>query len=161
MAIGLRPHKHSAKTTASRLRRQIRVRKKINGTADRPRLVVSKSSKHLFAQVIDDVAGKTLVSASTMEADLRGAEQGRLMREHGYASSTPVTDGENGFLVPVEDDAVAADRLLMLLRDPERAARIGENGRNSVQTRFSAEAMIQKLIGVYRDLLAERDGKQN
>jgi large subunit ribosomal protein L18 len=74
MAIGLRPHKHSAKKTASRLRRQIRVRKKINGTADRPRLVVTKSSRHLFVQVIDDVAGKTLVSASTMEADLRGAE---------------------------------------------------------------------------------------
>jgi large subunit ribosomal protein L18 len=74
MAIGLRPHKHSAKKTASRLRRQIRVRKKINGTADRPRLVVSKSSKHLFAQVIDDVAGKTLVSASTMEADLRATD---------------------------------------------------------------------------------------
>ena len=74
MAIGLRPHKHSAKKTASRLRRQIRVRKKINGTADRPRLVVTKSSRHLFVQVIDDVAGKTLASASTMEADLRGAE---------------------------------------------------------------------------------------
>ena len=74
MAIGLRPHKHSAKKTSSRLRRQIRVRKKINGTADRPRLVVTQSSKHLFVQVIDDVAGKTLVSASTMEADLRGAE---------------------------------------------------------------------------------------
>ena len=74
MAIGLRPHKHSAKKTASRLRRQIRVRKKINGTAERPRLVVTKSSKHLFVQVIDDVAGKTLASASTMEADLRGAE---------------------------------------------------------------------------------------
>jgi large subunit ribosomal protein L18 len=74
MAIGLRPHKHSAKKTASRLRRQIRVRKKINGTAERPRLVVSKSSKHLFVQVIDDVAGKTLASASTMEADLRATE---------------------------------------------------------------------------------------
>jgi large subunit ribosomal protein L18 len=74
MAIGLRPHKHSAKKTASRLRRQIRVRKKINGTAVRPRLVVTKSARHLFVQVIDDVAGKTLVSASTMEADLRGAE---------------------------------------------------------------------------------------
>ena len=74
MAIGLRPHKHSAKKTSSRLRRQIRVRKKINGTADRPRLVVTKSSRHLFVQVIDDVAGKTLASASTMEADLRGAE---------------------------------------------------------------------------------------
>jgi large subunit ribosomal protein L18 len=74
MAIGLRPHKHSAKKTSSRLRRQIRVRKKISGTAERPRLVVTKSSRHLFVQVIDDVAGKTLVSASTMEADLRGAE---------------------------------------------------------------------------------------
>src|SRR5215207_7114268 len=74
MAIGLRHNKHSAKKTSSRLRRQIRVRKKVNGTADRPRLVVSKSSKHLFAQVIDDVAGVTLVSASTMEAGLRGAE---------------------------------------------------------------------------------------
>ena len=74
MAIGLRANKHTAKKTASRLRRQIRVRKKINGTSDRPRLVVTKSSKHLFAQVIDDVAGTTLVSASTMEADLRGAE---------------------------------------------------------------------------------------
>ena len=74
MAIGLRHNKHSAKKTASRLRRQIRVRKKINGTAERPRLVVTKSSRHLFAQVIDDVAGKTLVSASTMEADLRSAE---------------------------------------------------------------------------------------
>jgi large subunit ribosomal protein L18 len=74
MAIGLRPHKHSAKKTSSRLRRQIRVRKKINGTAERPRLVVTKSSRHLFVQVIDDVAGKTLASASTMEADLRGAE---------------------------------------------------------------------------------------
>ena len=72
MAISLSNNKHSAKKTSSRLRRQIRVRKKVNGTADRPRLVVSKSSKHLFAQVIDDVAGVTLVSASTMESDLRG-----------------------------------------------------------------------------------------
>jgi len=74
MAIGLRANKHTAKKTASRLRRQIRVRKKINGTPDRPRLVVTKSSKHLFVQVIDDVQGVTLVSASTMEADLRGAD---------------------------------------------------------------------------------------
>ena len=71
-----------------------------------------------------------------------------------------ITDGENGFLVPVEDDAAAAERLLMLLRDPERRAQIGENGRKSVQTRFSADVMIQKLIEVYRDLLAERDNKR-
>ena len=74
VAIGLRSNKHTAKKTASRLRRQMRVRKKVSGTAERPRLVVTKSSRHLFAQVIDDVAGVTVASASTMEADLRGAE---------------------------------------------------------------------------------------
>jgi glycosyltransferase involved in cell wall biosynthesis len=71
-----------------------------------------------------------------------------------------ITDGENGFLVPVEDDAAAAERLLTLLRDPERGTKIGESGRKSVETRFSADVMIQKLIGVYRDLLAERDNKR-
>jgi glycosyltransferase involved in cell wall biosynthesis len=71
-----------------------------------------------------------------------------------------ISDGENGFLVPVEDDVIAAERLLYLLHNPEQGARIGENGRNSVQTRFSAEAMIKKLIDVYRDLLAERDSKR-
>jgi len=67
-----------------------------------------------------------------------------------------ITDGENGFLVSVEDDAAAAEKLLALLRDPERAAEIGKNGRISVQTRFSADVMIQRLVDVYRDLLAER-----
>jgi len=71
-----------------------------------------------------------------------------------------INDGENGFLVPVEDDAAAAERLLTLLRNPEQAAQMGERGRKSVETRFSAEAMIQKLITVYRDLLAKRDGKR-
>jgi large subunit ribosomal protein L18 len=73
MAVGLRAQKHTSKKTASRLRRQIRVRKKISGTPERPRLVVTKSSRHLFVQVIDDIAGTTLASASTMEADLRGS----------------------------------------------------------------------------------------
>jgi L-malate glycosyltransferase len=71
-----------------------------------------------------------------------------------------ITDGENGFLVPVENDAAAAERLLMLLRDPERRAQIGESGRRSVETRFSADVMIQKLIEVYSGLLAERDNKR-
>ena len=59
---------------AARRRRHMRVRKRINGTAVRPRLVVNRSSRHIFAQVIDDEAGVTLVSASTMEADLRALE---------------------------------------------------------------------------------------
>ncbi len=56
---------------AARIRRQVRGRKKIAGTAARPRLVVSRSSRHLFVQVVDDTVGKTVASASTMEADLR------------------------------------------------------------------------------------------
>jgi large subunit ribosomal protein L18 len=56
----------------ARSRRHFRVRKKVSGTTTRPRLVVTRSSRHVFVQVVDDVAGRTLASASTMEADLRG-----------------------------------------------------------------------------------------
>jgi large subunit ribosomal protein L18 len=73
MAVSLASRKGMATKTASRLRRQMRVRKKVFGLAERPRLVVSKSAKHIFAQVIDDTQGRTLVSASTMETDLRTA----------------------------------------------------------------------------------------
>jgi len=56
---------------AARIRRQVRGRKRISGTTERPRLVVSRSSRHLFVQVVDDTQGRTVVSASTMESDLR------------------------------------------------------------------------------------------
>ena len=69
MAIGVKVRKGSA--TNARARRAFRVRKKVAGTATRPRLVVSRSSRHLFVQVIDDTQGKTLAYASTMETDLR------------------------------------------------------------------------------------------
>ena len=72
MAISLKDRKHTAARTASRLRRQLRGRKKIAGTAERPRLVVTRSSKHITVQVVDDLVGKTLAYASTMEADVRG-----------------------------------------------------------------------------------------
>ena len=71
MAISLKQHKHTAARVRSRLRRQARGRKKVTGTAERPRLVVTRSSKHITAQVVDDSQGKTLAYASTMEADLR------------------------------------------------------------------------------------------
>jgi large subunit ribosomal protein L18 len=74
MAVSLSHNKHTATKMASRLRRQVRVRKKISGSPERPRLVVSKSAKHIYAQVIDDVAGRTLASASTMEAGVRTVE---------------------------------------------------------------------------------------
>ena len=54
--------------------RHLRVRKKISGTAERPRLVVTRSLRHMVAQVVDDTTGRTLVSASSMEADVRSAE---------------------------------------------------------------------------------------
>ena len=74
MAITLSHHKHTAARVKSRLRRQVRGRKKVSGTAARPRLVVTRSSKHITVQVVDDLVGKTLASASTMETDLRSFE---------------------------------------------------------------------------------------
>ena len=74
MAISLSHRKHTAARTKARLRRQLRGRKKLFGTAERPRLVVTRSSKHISVQVVDDLVGKTVASASTMEADLRTFE---------------------------------------------------------------------------------------
>jgi len=59
------------KKSVARKRRHTRVRKKVTGTSVRPRLVVSRSARHMFVQVVDDTAGTTIASASTMEADLR------------------------------------------------------------------------------------------
>ena len=69
MAIGVKVRKGSA--TNARARRHFRLRKKIQGTSARPRLVVSRSTRHLFVQIIDDSQGKTLAFASTMEDGLR------------------------------------------------------------------------------------------
>ncbi|MGK3984720.1 50S ribosomal protein L18 [Sorangium sp. So ce136] len=56
-----------------RERRKLRIRKKVEGTPERPRLSVFRSSKHIYAQVIDDVSGKTLAHASTLSKDLKGS----------------------------------------------------------------------------------------
>ncbi len=74
MAISLSNNKHTAARTKSRLRRQVRGRKKISGTAERPRLVVTRSPKHMTVQVVDDLLGHTLAYASTMEVDLRALD---------------------------------------------------------------------------------------
>jgi len=73
MAVSLSSHKGMAAKTRSRMRRQLRGRKKIFGAPERPRLVVTRSTRHIAAQVIDDVAGHTVASASTMESALRSA----------------------------------------------------------------------------------------
>jgi large subunit ribosomal protein L18 len=60
--------------SAARARRHVRVRKRITGTPTRPRLVVTRSLRHLVVQVVDDTKGHTLVSASTMDPSIRGSE---------------------------------------------------------------------------------------
>ena len=79
----------------ARLRRHRRVRKNLRGTAERPRLAVFRSNKHISAQVIDDIAGRTLAAASTVETDLRtgatgnkeaAAKIGKLVAERAKAA---------------------------------------------------------------------------
>jgi large subunit ribosomal protein L18 len=74
MAIALKARKHEAPRTATRRRRAKRGRKKISGTPERPRLVITRSSRHIVAQVVNDIEGRTIASASSMEADLRSLD---------------------------------------------------------------------------------------
>lgn len=102
----------------SRVRRHRRVRKKIHGTAARPRLAVHRSNKHIVAQVIDDEAGRTLAAASTSEADLRSTSGatvdaatrvGTLLAERAKAAGiTKVVFDRGGFLYHGRIAALAA-----------------------------------------------------
>ncbi|WP_420451259.1 50S ribosomal protein L18 [Ilumatobacter sp.] len=101
-----------------RIRRHRRVRKKIHGTAARPRLAVFRSNKHLSVQVIDDDAGQTLAAASTTEADLRSSSGasvdaastvGRLVAERANAAGiTSVVFDRGGFAYHGRIAAVAS-----------------------------------------------------
>ncbi|MDQ0147933.1 MULTISPECIES: 50S ribosomal protein L18 [Micrococcaceae] len=71
MAISINKKRTNKSKAAGRSRRQLRIRKRISGTAARPRLVVNRSARHVFVQVVDDTIGQTVASASTLEADLR------------------------------------------------------------------------------------------
>ncbi len=74
----------NAKTArASRIRRHVRVRKNLRGTADRPRLAVFRSNQHIYAQVIDDDAGRTLAQASDVEGSLRSGAGSKSDRAKG------------------------------------------------------------------------------
>ncbi len=101
----------------ARLRRHRRVRKKVRGSAERPRLAVHRSNRHISAQLIDDRTGRTLVSASSLEADLRAAatgksaaaaEVGRLVAERAVAAGVRrVVFDRGGFLYHGRVAAVA------------------------------------------------------
>jgi len=64
----------AAARRVGKARRHFRVRKNVAGTAERPRLVVSRSLRHMVAQIVDDTQGRTLASASTMDASIRGTD---------------------------------------------------------------------------------------
>jgi large subunit ribosomal protein L18 len=64
---------HTTARTSLRTRRHLRVRKKVSGTAGRPRLAVKRSARHIFAQLVDDGTGRTLASASTMDSGIKDA----------------------------------------------------------------------------------------
>ncbi len=87
-----------------RLRRHNRVRRKVQGTAERPRLAVFRSNKHISVQVIDDEAGRTLVSASSVESDLRSGATGGV----DAATKVGTTVGERAKAAGI--DTVVFDR---------------------------------------------------
>jgi large subunit ribosomal protein L18 len=74
MAVGVKIGKGNAYKSAARKRRAVRVRKRVVGSEVRPRLVVTRSNRHMVAQVIDDAQGHTLASASTLDVSIRGNE---------------------------------------------------------------------------------------
>ncbi|WP_305092359.1 50S ribosomal protein L18 [Prescottella sp. R16] len=89
----------------SKARRHFRLRKKISGTPERPRLVVNRSSRHIHVQLVDDLAGKTLAAASTIEADVRaldgdkkarGAKVGQLIAERAKAAGVEAVVFDRG-----------------------------------------------------------------
>ncbi len=67
----VRSKSRTSARAASRTRRHLRVRKKMSGSAARPRLAVTRSARNMYAQLVDDVTGRTLASASTLEAEIR------------------------------------------------------------------------------------------
>src|SRR3954468_18583309 len=127
--------KRGKSKAAARVRRQVRGRKRISGTTERPRLVVSRSSRHLFVQVVDDTQGRTVVSASTMEADLRSFDGdktakakriGELVAERAKQAGVDAVvfdRGGNKYHGRVAAIADGAREGGLALRSPHKAAR--------------------------------------
>lgn len=104
----------------ARLKRKRRISRRVRGSTDRPRLNVFRTSRHIYAQVIDDVAGRTVAAASTLSPEIRGQEKvkgkiedakrvGKLIAEKLLAKGiTKVVFDRNGFLYHGRVEALAA-----------------------------------------------------
>jgi large subunit ribosomal protein L18 len=95
--------KSSTLRRASRARRHLRVRKKVSGTPAQPRLVVTRSARHIYAQVVDDTASRTLVAASTLDADIRGGEGDKKARAARVGTLVAQRAGQAGIAKVVFD----------------------------------------------------------
>ncbi len=115
----------SSQRRHGRLRRHFRLRKKVAGTSQRPRLVVNRSTRHIHVQIVDDSVGRTLTSASSMEADIRAVE--------GDKSATAVKVGE-----------LIASRA----KDAGIAAVVFDRGGNRYQGRIAALATAAREGGL-------------
>jgi large subunit ribosomal protein L18 len=89
----------------SRIRRHLRVRKRVNGTAARPRLVVTRSLRQIYAQVVDDGVSRTLVSASSLDATIRGADGDKSAAARAVGALVAARAKEAGITTVVFDRA--------------------------------------------------------
>jgi large subunit ribosomal protein L18 len=93
----------TAGRASARVRRHLRVRKKVHGSAARPRLVVNRSARNIFAQLIDDATGKTLVSASTLDATIRGGSGDKTAKARRVGALLAERAGQAGINAAVFD----------------------------------------------------------
>ena len=88
---------------AALAKRHLRVRKKVTGSPQRPRLVVNRSARHMFAQIVDDTAGRTLASASSLDADIRAGDGDKTAKARQVGELLARRAGEAGISAVVFD----------------------------------------------------------
>ena len=93
----------AAVRASSRKRRHVRVRKKVTGSAARPRLAVHRSARHIFAQLIDDGAGRTVAAASTLDSSIKDAAGDKKARAHQVGQLLASRANEAGITTAVFD----------------------------------------------------------
>ena len=93
----------AAARASSRKRRHVRVRKKVTGSAARPRLAVHRSARHIFAQLIDDGAGRTVAAASTLDSSIKDAAGDKKARAHQVGQLLASRAKEAGITTAVFD----------------------------------------------------------